>query len=150
MEGRRRKKKERESCSSEKALRNSGHAGVYLSSRSDEVGGREMEDKSGIEKEREVKRVPHADVENRCGTGSGSVLKNEFKLNDACTEHLAPETFAENYMRCAYTSCLTRLDAHLRVCSARFFPLLLFLVPSSPFPCSRMRKNQNARTLGSI
>lgn len=81
-----------------------------------------MEDKSGIEKERGVKRVPHADVENRCGTGYGSVLKNEFKLNDACTEHLAPETFAENYMRCAYTSCLTRLDAHLRVCSPRFFP----------------------------
>ena len=29
----------------------------------------------------ETKRVPHADVETRA-----RVLKNEFKLNDACTE----------------------------------------------------------------
>lgn len=52
---------------------------VYLSSRSDEVGGREMEDKSGMKKETgaggggggcEVKRVPYADVETRLRLGA--------------------------------------------------------------------------------
>lgn len=89
----------------------------------------------GTRERDETKRVPHADVETRAG-----VLKNEFKLNDACTE-----TFAENYVRCAYTLCLTWPDALRLPLSAHLSSIPFFPPSSSSFFRHEKAKEKESR-----